>query len=67
MIPARLATTCVQSGTLEQPTPAQNPFGPAVVDFQGAPDFSPTRIAVPGPHGFPLAKFQPGAVASPTC
>src|SRR6266849_4638847 len=31
----------------------------------GAPDFSPTRIAEPGPTGFPLAKFQPGAVAGP--
>ena len=56
---------CLQTVTLENPTPAQNPFGPAVVDFQGAPDFSPTRIAVPGPTGFPLAKFQPGAVAGP--
>jgi len=57
--------TCVQTVTLEHPTPAQNPFGPAVVHFQGAPDFSPMRVAVPGPHGFPLAKFQPGAVAGP--
>jgi hypothetical protein len=57
--------TCVQPVTLEHPTPAQNRFGPAVVDFQGAPDFSPTRVAVPGPHGFPLARFQPGAVAGP--
>jgi hypothetical protein len=56
---------CVQTVTLEKPTPTQNPFGPAVVAFQGAPDFRPTRIAEPGPHGFPLAKFQPGAVASP--
>src|SRR5262249_30222877 len=56
---------CVQTVTLESPTPAQNPFGPAVVDFQGAPDFSPTRIAQPGPNGFPLAAFQPGAVAGP--
>ena len=55
----------VQKVTLESPTPAQNPFGQAVVDFQGAPDFSPTRIAEPGPNGFPLAKFQPGAVAGP--
>jgi hypothetical protein len=54
---------CVQTVTLESPTPAQNKFGQAVVDFQGAPDFSPTRIAQPGPDGFPLAKFQPGAVA----
>ncbi len=55
----------VQTVTLGSPTPAQNPFGPAVVHFAGAPDFSPTRIAVPGPAGFPLAKFQPGAVAGP--
>ena len=53
----------VQTVTLEAPTPAQNKFGQAVVDFKGAPDFSPTRIAQPGPGGFPLAKFQPGAVA----
>jgi hypothetical protein len=57
--------TCVQTVTLDSPTPAQNPFGQALVHFQGAPDFSPTRIAVPGPNGFPLAQFQPGAVAGP--
>ena len=56
---------CVQTVTLDSPTPAQNKFGPALVHFQGAPDFSPTRIAVPGPNGFPLASFQPGAVAGP--
>src|ERR1700722_11022190 len=55
----------VQTVTLGSPTPLQNPFGPAVVNFAGAPDFSPTRIAPPGPDGFPLAKFQPGAVAGP--
>ncbi len=54
---------CVQTVGLETPTPAQNPFGQAVVDFQGAPDFSPTRLAEPGPDGFPLAKVEPGAVA----
>ena len=54
---------CVQEVTLDSPTPAQNPFGQAVVNFQGAPDFSPTRIAEPGPNGFPLERFQPGAVA----
>jgi hypothetical protein len=58
-------SACVQTVTLTNPTPAQNPFGPAVVNFQGAPDFSHARIAVPGPNGFPLAKFQPGAVAGP--
>jgi hypothetical protein len=55
----------VQTVTLGSPTPGQNPFGPAEVQFQGAPDFSPTRIAVPGPTGFPLKSFQPGAVAGP--
>jgi len=58
-------SACVQTVTIDSPTPAQNPFGQALVHFQGAPDFSPTRIAVPGPNGFPLAKFQPGAVAGP--
>jgi hypothetical protein len=56
---------CVQTVTLTNASPLQNPFGPAVIDFAGAPDFSPTRIAVPGPDGFPPAKFQPGAVAGP--
>jgi hypothetical protein len=56
---------CVQTVTLDSPTPEQNRFGQAVVNFQGAPDFSPTRIAEPGPNGFPLANFQPGAVAGP--
>jgi hypothetical protein len=55
----------VQTVTLDSPTPAENPFGQAVVNFQGAPDFSPTRIAQPGPNGFPLANFQPGAAAGP--
>ena len=55
----------VQTVTLENPTPQANPFGPAVIDFAGAPDFSPSRVAVPGPNGFPLDKFQPGAVAGP--
>jgi hypothetical protein len=56
---------CVQEVTLDSPTPAENPFGQAVVNFQGAPDFSPRRIAEPGPNGFPFAQFQPGAVAGP--
>ena len=56
---------CVQTVTLEAPTPAQNRFGPAVVEFTGSVDFSPTRILVPGPQGFPPASFQPGAVGEP--
>jgi hypothetical protein len=55
----------VQTVTLDSPTPDENKFGQAVVNFQGAPDFSPSRIAEPGPNGFPLAKFQPGAIAGP--
>ena len=55
----------VQTVTLGSPTPQANPFGPAAVHFAGTPDFSPARIATPGPAGFPLAKFQPGSVASP--
>ena len=56
---------CVQDVTLESPTPADNPFGQAVVDFAGKPDFSPTRVAEPGPDGFPLNTFTPGAVGGP--
>ena len=54
---------CVQTVTQESPSPTENRFGQAVVHFRGAPDFSPRRIAEPGPNGFPLANFQPGAVA----
>ena len=54
----------VQTVTEDNPSPQANPFGPAVIHFQGAPDFSPTRIAVPGPTGFPLKSFQPGSVAT---
>ena len=56
---------CVQTVHLVNLSPSENHFGPAPLDFAGAPNFSPTRIAVPGPDGFPLAKFQPGAVAGP--
>jgi len=55
----------VQTVTLDSPTPDENRFGQATVNFEGAPDFNPTRIAQPGPNGFPLANFQPGAVARP--
>ena len=48
----------VQTVTLENPTPQANPFGPATIDFAGAPDFSPTRIATPGPAG-----TRPGPVS----
>ena len=56
---------CVQTVHLINPPPSQNHFGPAPLSFAGAPNFSPTRVATPGPDGFPLAKFAPGAVAGP--
>jgi hypothetical protein len=56
---------CVQTVHLVNLPASKNHFGPAPISFAGAPNFSPTRIAVPGPDGFPLAKFQPGAVAGP--
>ncbi|HEY0378366.1 MAG TPA: hypothetical protein VGC87_15730 [Pyrinomonadaceae bacterium] len=34
-----------------------------VVNFKGIPDFSPRRILVPGPTGFPALTVQPGARA----
>src|SRR5712692_9571311 len=38
---------CVQTVTQDSPTPDQNKFGPAVIHFQGEPDFSPARTLVP--------------------
>ena len=55
---------CVQTVTEANPSVKNNPFGPAVIHFHGAPNFAPTRIAVPGPNGFPRTKLQPGAVAT---
>jgi len=51
---------CVQHVSLS--TPPGNKFSEAVVNFQGVPDFSPTRLLVPGPTAFPPAKVQPGSV-----
>src|SRR5438132_78689 len=51
---------CVQTVTQDSPAADQNKFGPAVIHFQGEPDFSPTRTLVPGPHGFPPASRSPG-------
>ena len=56
---------CVETVTEEIPSPEVNSFAPAVIHFQGAPDFEPERIAEPGPTGFPLKRFQPGAEAPP--
>ena len=53
-----VARSASRTVTLESPTPADNPFGQAVVDFAGKPDFSPTRVAEPGPDGFPLEQLH---------
>ena len=50
----------VQTVTLDSPTPDQNRFGQAVVNFQGAPDFSPTRIAAAGPERLPAGELPAG-------
>src|SRR5260370_34005831 len=46
---------CVQTVTLHSPTADQNKVAPAVVHFQGEPDFTPTRTLVPRPNVFPPA------------
>src|SRR5260370_22262719 len=56
---------CVPTVTLDSPTADANKFGPAVVHFQGEPDFTPTRTLVPGPNGFPPASFSPRALPGP--
>lgn len=33
-----------------------------VIDFPGTVNFAPKRVVIPGPKGFPPAKFAPGAV-----
>jgi len=35
------------------------------IDFPASVDFSPTRILIPGPTGFPPVAAQPGAVGEP--
>jgi len=58
---------CVQEVTMKG-NPL-NKFGEATVEFQGIPDFSPTRKLTPGPAAgklaFPPAEATPGAVGGP--
>ena len=51
---------CVQEVVTSDPILGREP-----VEFQGAPDFSPTRTVEPGPTAFPAQTFTPGAVAGP--
>lgn len=51
---------CVQTVTLGKPTGKFN--NEAIVRFQGAPDFGPTRTYRPSATGFPPVAAAPGAV-----
>jgi hypothetical protein len=51
---------CVQTVTLGKPTGKFN--NDAIIHFNGAPDFSPTRIYQPSAGGFPPIKAAPGAI-----
>src|SRR5271170_434870 len=51
---------CVQTVTLGKPTGKFN--NEAIVHFEGAPDFSPTRAYRPSGTGFPPVAAAPGAV-----
>jgi hypothetical protein len=54
--------TCVQ--TVTQTSDPKLKFGEGTIHFQGAPDFSPKRILVPGPNTLPATQVQPGSVGS---
>ena len=54
---------CVQTATLGKPTGKFN--NEAILHFEDAPDFSPTRVYEPSATGFPPAKASPGAVGGP--
>jgi len=57
----RLANAAVPS--VQQVTSSNPVLGRGMATFAGAPDFSPTRVLVAGPTGFPPAMFAPGANA----
>lgn len=50
-----------QTGMPVSGSPGLNSQG-VVLDFSGTVDFSPERIVVPGPNGFPPTSFQAGAI-----
>lgn len=55
---------CVQNVTLN--APPVNAFGEARIQFEGAPDFSPDRVLVPGADSpFPPATAEPGSIGDP--
>jgi hypothetical protein len=54
---------CVQTATLGKPTGKFN--NDAILHFEDAPNFGPTRVYVPSATGFPPVKASPGAVGGP--
>jgi hypothetical protein len=54
---------CVQTATLGKPTGRFN--NDAILHFEDAPNFAPTRVYVPSATGFPPVKASPGAVGGP--
>lgn len=54
---------CVQTATLGKPTGKFN--NDAVLHFEDAPNFAPTRVYQPSATGFPPTKASPGAVGGP--
>ncbi len=63
-----LGTAAVQKGRMISaengkalPSSASFNSQGVILEFEGGVDFSPQRIVVPGPNGFPPASFQAGA------
>src|SRR5437764_702096 len=44
---------------VQQVTSTSTLLGRGTVNFKGIPDFGPTRLLMPGPHGFPPLPAQP--------
>jgi hypothetical protein len=57
---AQNCPACAQTVKTSDPV-----LGRAPVGFEGAPDFSPERTAVPGPRAFPPQSFTVGATGGP--
>jgi len=57
----RLANIPVTSPAVQRVMSGNPMLGRDMVTFAGVPDFSPTRLLLAGPKGFPPARFVPGS------
>jgi len=57
----RLANIPVTSPAVQRVMSGNPMLGHDMVTFAGVPDFSPTRLLLAGPKGFPPARFVPGS------